>query len=163
MGKVIFSAWRVSHLPFDQFPPLADYDTTTNLMKRARKVSYHFHLVLTAHLVLQQYLDCFAGAPKQHLFIGLMRLFCAYSAGIKSLVDLSRHAVWEYCTMALMLTLRAISQFLAPIGINRLLTYIENGGKDAMVKPWVWILFLFASPFLSTTIFQWYIFVTVSS
>ncbi|KAI0031196.1 hypothetical protein K488DRAFT_79193 [Vararia minispora EC-137] len=123
MNDIVFRAYRVSHFPFDQLPPLADYDLASNL-----------------------YLDTFSGAPKKHMFIGLMRVF-----------------FWEFIIMALMVTGRAFVTFLAPIGINRLLSYIETNGEGAMVRPWVWISMLFLSPFLSALFFQWYIFITTSS
>lgn len=85
----------------------------------------------------------------------------------------------EYCILALMTIGRTIMSFLSPIGINRLLayvfslaslviqnlsrpySYIENGGQDALVRPWVWVSFLFLSPFLMSLLLQMYIFVTV--
>jgi len=41
---------------------------------------------------------------------------------------------------------QAILSFLSLVSINRLLTYLGDGGKDAVVRPWVWILFLFFGP-----------------
>ena len=41
--------------------------------------------------------------------------------------------------------------------------YLENHGEGAVVRPWVWIAYLFLGPALGTIAFQWYIYITVSS
>ncbi|VDC06819.1 unnamed protein product [Peniophora sp. CBMAI 1063] len=93
-----------------------------------------------------KYLDTFSGARREHAFKGLMRVF------------------WkEYCVLALMLVGRALMSFLSPIGVNRLLAYIENSGQGAFVRPWVWVFFLFLSPFMMSLTFQWYIWTTTST
>ncbi len=58
MDPVVKAAYRVSHLPYDQLPPLADYDANKTLKSRSFK-----------------YLDVFMGANRRHLFFGLMRVF----------------------------------------------------------------------------------------
>ena len=50
-----------------------------------------------------------------------------------------------------------------PIGTNRLLTYLESGGEGAIVKPWVWILWLGMGPVVKTIFFQLYAFLGVSA
>ena len=50
---------------------------------------------------------------------------------------------------------QTVSNFLSPIAINRLLTYLGEGGKDALVRPWVWILCLFLSPLVGSVVFHW--------
>ncbi|KAH8086659.1 hypothetical protein BXZ70DRAFT_1067810 [Cristinia sonorae] len=55
---------------------------------------------------------------------------------------------WEYLEMALMLFIRVFVSFLGPLGINRLLKYIETGGEGALVRPWIWVLWLFLGPTL---------------
>lgn len=68
----------------------------------------------------------------------------------------------DYIQLALMILLHVFANFAAPIGLNRLLRYLEPGGKDAVVRPWVWILWLFIGPVGGTIAIQWYIFVAVS-
>jgi hypothetical protein len=41
--------------------------------------------------------------------------------------------------------------------------YLETRGEGAVVRPWVWVTYLFLGPALGTIGFQWYIFITVSS
>lgn len=40
---------------------------------------------------------------------------------------------------------------------------METGGKDAVVKPWVWILWLLLGPALHSVVTDWYFFRTVSN
>lgn len=42
-------------------------------------------------------------------------------------------------------------------------SYLETGGHDATVRPWLWILWLFLGPVVGSITFQWYIFVAVST
>ena len=39
MDPTILRAYRLPHLPFDELPPLADYDHAKNLIKRSYPVS----------------------------------------------------------------------------------------------------------------------------
>ncbi|KAI6136946.1 hypothetical protein F5141DRAFT_1077700 [Pisolithus sp. B1] len=89
------------------------------------------------------HLDAFASKRKQRLFFGLMRVFRT-----------------EYATLTLLVILRVISTLAAPVGINKLLEYLETGGIGATVRPWVWIAVIFVGQFFGSIIFQWYIFLT---
>ncbi|KAI6134164.1 ABC transporter type 1, transmembrane domain-containing protein [Pisolithus croceorrhizus] len=116
LDPVVVKAQRVSHLSRDQLPPLADYDCARNLRKR------NF-----------PHVDAFASKRKQHLFIGLMRVFRT-----------------EYATLTLLVILRVISTLAAPVGINKLLEYLETGGIGATVRPWVWIVVIFTRAIVHT-------------
>ncbi|KZV64708.1 P-loop containing nucleoside triphosphate hydrolase protein [Peniophora sp. CONT] len=102
----------------------------------------------TAHLVKRSFkhLDAFSGAPKSHMFWALMRVF-----------------FWEYITLSFIMVLRAFVMFFAPVGINRLLEYIETGGEGATVRPWVWISMMFFGPAVSTILMQLYTWITTAS
>ncbi|KAF7369381.1 ATP-binding cassette transporter [Mycena venus] len=79
---------------------------------------------------------------KRHLFFGLIWTFRL-----------------EYLSMqAATGIVMATTNFASPIGINRLLSYLENPNEEPAVKPWFWIIWLFIGPILSSTAFQWYIF-----
>ena len=85
----------------------------------------------------------------------------------------------EYIVLTVAMFMRALAPLLAPVGINRLLrcvrvhswsaviltehygSYIESGGEGAVVRPWVWISFMFFGPFIGTMVSQWYIFTAV--
>jgi hypothetical protein len=47
--------------------------------------------------------------------------------------------------------------------VNVFFRYLENRGEGAVVRPWVWIAYLFLGPALGTICFQWYIYITVST
>ncbi|KAJ7119364.1 hypothetical protein C8R43DRAFT_1112474 [Mycena crocata] len=123
MDPTIFAAYRTPHLPYDQLPPLSDYDYAANLKAQSFK-----HLETTV-------------SNKRHLFFGLMWVFRI-----------------EYLSMAGTIIVMAVSAFLAPIGINRLLDYLEHPGEEPTIKPWFWILWLVAGPIMNTAAFQWNIF-----
>ncbi|KAJ7625348.1 hypothetical protein DFH06DRAFT_1273238 [Mycena polygramma] len=80
-------------------------------------------------------------SKRWHLFFGLVWVFR-----------------FEYLTMALMVLGVASANFASPIGINRLLDYLENPNEEPTAKPWFWIIWLFVGPMLGSISFQWYIF-----
>lgn len=125
MDPVVKAAYRVAHLPYDQLPPLADYDASKTLKARSFK-----------------YLDIFTGANERHLFFGLMRVFA-----------------WDYVALVAVMIVQLSAEFAAPIGINRLLHYLETGGKDSLYRPWLWIVWLFVGPITTSIAFDWYIFI----
>ncbi|KZT65009.1 P-loop containing nucleoside triphosphate hydrolase protein, partial [Daedalea quercina L-15889] len=47
-----------------------------------------------------------------------------------------------------------------PLGIKNLLGYLETDGEGAVVRPWVWISWLFIGPMIGSVALQWYIFTT---
>ncbi|KAJ7275443.1 hypothetical protein B0H12DRAFT_1199529 [Mycena haematopus] len=82
-----------------------------------------------------------SGSNKRHLFFGLVWTFRL-----------------EYLSMAATVIVLSCSNFASPIGINRLLDYLEKPGQEPAVKPWFWIIWLFLGPMIGSTCFQWYIF-----
>ncbi|KAJ3564415.1 hypothetical protein NP233_g8309 [Leucocoprinus birnbaumii] len=86
-----------------------------------------------------KHLDVFSGASNHHLYWGLMRVFR-----------------FEYIAMLILVTLMVICTFASPVGINRLLSYLEGEATD--VKPWVWIVWLFLGPLSTSLCVQGYIF-----
>ncbi|KAF5392518.1 hypothetical protein D9757_002192 [Collybiopsis confluens] len=74
-------------------------------------------------------LDPLLGAPRRHIFFSLLRIFSS-----------------EYTVLLILSLLNTAAEFASPVGINRLLNYIETGGRNALVKPWFWILCLFLGP-----------------
>lgn len=51
--------------------------------------------------------------------------------------------------------LQTVINFLNPIAMNGLLTYLGEGGKNAIIRPWVWIFLLFLSPMVGSVVFHW--------
>ncbi|KAJ7489333.1 P-loop containing nucleoside triphosphate hydrolase protein [Mycena latifolia] len=125
LDHVIFLAYRLSHLPHEMLPPLADYDYAQHLKTRSFK-----------------HIDVFAGAKRRHIFFGIMRVFRV-----------------EYAVLALTTATQVVANFLSPVGVNRLLNYMETNGKDATYRPWIWILWLFLGPTLRSITNHWYVFI----
>ncbi|TCD68042.1 hypothetical protein EIP91_011586 [Steccherinum ochraceum] len=119
LDPLILKANRVSHLDLDQLPPVPDYDQANNMISRNLSI-------------VNTYLK-----KNRHVFFGLISAFSH-----------------EYIIMFFTTLLKVTTSFASPIGLNRLLklifsiadTYIETDGKDAVVRPWVWILWLLVGP-----------------
>ncbi|KAI0258861.1 P-loop containing nucleoside triphosphate hydrolase protein [Gloeopeniophorella convolvens] len=84
-------------------------------------------------------IDEFSGARRRHLFWGLLSVFRS-----------------ECVVMLIVLVIKVLCAFLGPLAINRLLNYIETDGRDALVRPWVWIAGLAVGPTLGAMTLQWY-------
>ncbi|KAK0480781.1 hypothetical protein IW261DRAFT_1685339 [Armillaria novae-zelandiae] len=90
-----------------------------------------------------KYLDTFLGAKKQHVSFGLIRVFA-----------------WEFAIMAIIMSIEACAHLAAPIGINRLLRYIEKGEEEAgQYRPWVWIVWIFLGPMGVSLASEWHLFI----
>jgi hypothetical protein len=86
----------------------------------------------------------------------------------------------EYIQLAILVIIRVFSTLMAPLGMNQLLlyafcltvcyaytqrvpsSYLETHGEGSVVRPWVWVAYLFLGPAIGTMAFQWYIFISVS-
>ncbi|KZO90148.1 hypothetical protein CALVIDRAFT_569307 [Calocera viscosa TUFC12733] len=128
MEPLVTAAWRLPSLPYDKLPPLADTSWSINLRKRAMD---RLDPLRRREL----------GKKDQHILFGLFDIFR-----------------WEFISMAFFLILQVLVGFMGPIGINRLLTYIERDGEGATVRPWVWIGFLFLAPILNSLALNLYSF-----
>ncbi|KAJ9106750.1 hypothetical protein QFC19_003062 [Naganishia cerealis] len=58
--------------------------------------------------------------------------------------------------MAGMMVIKATAEFLSPIALERLLSYIERDGEEAVFRPWIWIVLLFIGPVVSSIATQCY-------
>ncbi|TBU53541.1 hypothetical protein BD310DRAFT_937787 [Dichomitus squalens] len=126
LDNIIWKAYKVPHLPYEELPPIADYDRAKHLVARAFPI-----------------LDPFQAGKRRHVFWSLMTVFR-----------------WEYTVLSVLILLRVVATFTSPIGIYQLLQYLETNGEGAVVRPWVWISWLFFGPILGSAAFQYYIFNT---
>ncbi|KAF7325835.1 ATP-binding cassette transporter [Mycena kentingensis (nom. inval.)] len=95
-----------------------------------------------AHLKARGFrdVDTFSGAnPNRHIFFGILHIFRS-----------------EYTLITLLLFIYVGCSFSSPIGINRVLTYLENGAGDSEIRPFVWILWLALGPLTGTVAIQVY-------
>ncbi|KAG8716581.1 hypothetical protein FRC09_015535 [Ceratobasidium sp. 395] len=120
LDPLIWTAYRVRKLQFDQLPPLADYDRAAYLKQKSF-----------------DQLDPFRSTKQQHLFWGLVQVFRK-----------------EYYVMATMTTIKSLMDFTGPIGIRFL--YLEDPLNPGPIRPWVWVLWLFAGPVLGSIAIEWY-------
>ncbi|KAJ7233850.1 P-loop containing nucleoside triphosphate hydrolase protein [Mycena haematopus] len=89
------------------------------------------------------HMDTFSGAKRRHIFFGILSVFRV-----------------EYVILALTTATQVVANFLSPVGVNRLLNYMETNGKDATYRPWIWILWIFLGPTLRSVCNHWYVFIT---
>jgi hypothetical protein len=119
LDPLVLTTWRLPALQYDSLPPLADTDWSDNLRLRAMD---------TLDPIRRRELR----KKEQHLLWGILGLY------------------WkELVCIAFFLIMQVTVGFIGPIGINRLLTYMETGGEDAVVRPAVWISFIFIAPMLN--------------
>jgi hypothetical protein len=64
----------------------------------------------------------------------------------------------SWAIQALYLIFTAIAIFASPVGLNRLLSYIETKGVDAFIQPWVWILVIALAPLVRNASEQLYLY-----
>ncbi|KAI0291829.1 hypothetical protein BC826DRAFT_1105763 [Russula brevipes] len=102
----------------------------------------------TKYLVRRSFkhLDTFSGSPKRYLFWGFLTTFRK-----------------EYFQMAILIVVQVVATLMAPVGMNQLLRYLESHGEGAVVRPWVWIAYLFLGPAVRTIAFQCYIFIATGT
>ncbi|QRV86055.1 ABC transporter transmembrane region [Ceratobasidium sp. AG-Ba] len=83
---------------------------------------------------------------RRHLFWGLMEVFRK-----------------EFCIMAVMVIVRSVAEFAAPVSIRYLLMYLENPTEPGMFRPWVWIAWLLLGPLTASIAMEWYLFINTRS
>ncbi|ORY22510.1 hypothetical protein BCR39DRAFT_551500 [Naematelia encephala] len=129
MTPLVWRAWNTPALPYDDLPPLADYDRAEHL--------YKLHMPNLDPIRRRE-----QGLKPRHLYWSLL-----YNLRYEMFI-----------TSALCLV-SAISELSGAIGINQLLEYLANTGKDATLRPIVWIALLFIGPTLGSVAIQYYIFI----
>ncbi|KAI9444465.1 P-loop containing nucleoside triphosphate hydrolase protein [Lactarius indigo] len=92
--------------------------------------------------MVYSHLDTFSGGPRRHIFWGFMAVFRR-----------------EYIQLAIFVVIKVFSTLMAPFGMNQLLRYLETQGEGAVVRPWVWVAYIFLGPALGTIALQWYYFI----
>ncbi|KAF9469444.1 P-loop containing nucleoside triphosphate hydrolase protein [Collybia nuda] len=138
LDATVWKAYRVSHLPLAELPPLADSDHSKNLVRTAfpHLDPYPEDNSETKSSVLQLYRR---NVRCRSFFWAVMSVF------------------WkEAIVIVLLLVSNNIAMLLSPYGLKKLLEYMGSGGEGAVVRPWVWIASLFLAPFSATLIMQQY-------
>ncbi|KAK7681762.1 hypothetical protein QCA50_015109 [Cerrena zonata] len=62
----------------------------------------------------------------------------------------------EHLIMAMTQIFYGAAQMGAPIGINRLLNYLETDGKDAEIRPWFWVAWILVGGMLTSLTINYY-------
>jgi hypothetical protein len=98
---------------------------------------------------------------------------------LSSVASLILHLGREYVQLAILVVIKVLATIMAPIGMKQLLqyalflddlygytqrvssSYLETQGEGSVVRPWVWVTYLFLGPAIGTIAFQWYLFISV--
>ncbi|KAH9059056.1 hypothetical protein EDB87DRAFT_1577854 [Lactarius vividus] len=97
------------------------------------------------------HLDTFSGGPRRHIFWGFMAVFRR-----------------EYIQLAIFVSHQSLFN---PNGTNwdestlacASFSYLETRGEGAVVRPWVWVAYIFLGPALGTIAFQCYNFIATGT
>ncbi|WVR03866.1 hypothetical protein IAU60_000864 [Kwoniella sp. DSM 27419] len=130
MTPLVWNAWKVPSLAYDQLHPLADYDQASYL--------YDQHMDVLDPIRRQA-----KGYKDRHLVMGIAYVF--------------RKEIAVICAMA---ALSSIAELAGSIGINQLLDYLEKDGVGFTIRPIVWVVFLFLGPTIGSLTIQLYVFTT---
>ncbi|KAJ7461841.1 hypothetical protein B0H11DRAFT_117745 [Mycena galericulata] len=84
-------------------------------------------------------IDTFSGAGTRHIFFGILKTFRS-----------------EYAAIIVLLVVYVACTFASPIGINRVLAYLEKGPGDSEIRPFLWIIWLALGPLAGSTAIQAY-------
>ncbi|OCF31712.1 ATP-binding cassette transporter [Kwoniella heveanensis BCC8398] len=130
MSGLVWKAWKSPSLPYDQLHPLADYDRAEHL--------YNLHMDTLDPIRRKA-----KGYKDQNLLLSIGWVF--------------RKEIVVICAMA---ALSSVAEMAGSVGINKLLDYLEKDGKGFVIRPIVWVVFLFLGPTLGSLTIQLYIFTT---
>lgn len=128
MTGLVWKAWKVPSLPYEELHPLADYDAASHLYKK--------HVTFMDPIKRKE-----RGWKPRNLFWTLTYTF-RFEAVVTTLLCLFSAAV----------------ELSSPVAIQQLLQYLETDGKGATLKPIFWIAVLFLGPTLNSLSIQFYIF-----
>jgi hypothetical protein len=121
LDRVVAASTRVDHLGLDMLPPQMDTDDLEALKPSAYPLLDPFY-----------HSEARDGKPRRvRVLWGILAVFRS-----------------SWALQALLSALSPALRLGAPLGMNRLLAYIETNGADAVVRPWVWIAWISLAPFV---------------
>jgi hypothetical protein len=127
LDPVIFASMRTDRLTLDMLPPQLDTDDIAALESQAYCFLDPFYRAESRD-----------GKPRHvHVLRGLLAAFQN-----------------NWALQALLYVINTILRLGPPIGTNRLLAYLENHGTGAVVRPWVWIMWIALLPLINDAVRQ---------
>ncbi|EIW66578.1 hypothetical protein TREMEDRAFT_65446 [Tremella mesenterica DSM 1558] len=133
MSSLVWKAWKTPSLPYEALHPLPDGDRS--------KLLYDKHMDK-----LDPYRRKRIGKRPRHLFFSLLETFKL-----------------ETVVICLMAFLAAVTELAGSVAINQLLNFLEKNGKNATIRPFVWIALLVVGPAFNSVFIQMYIWLTTRS
>ncbi|TDL20537.1 P-loop containing nucleoside triphosphate hydrolase protein [Rickenella mellea] len=86
-------------------------------------------------------LDPVQVGTKRHIFWGISRVFAT-----------------RYARVILCVISYASAQFVGPLGLKNLLSYLEDGRPQIGLRPWVWVVLVAIGPMIAALIFNQYLY-----
>jgi hypothetical protein len=136
LDSIVWKAYKMPNIPLTDLPPLADSDHSKYLVRAAFP---HLDPHAEHDVETKSRRSTKQKKRPRHIFFALVQVFRK-----------------DIITITFLLLLNNAATLLSPYGLKKLLEYLENGGKGATVRPWVWIASLFFAPFLGTVVMQQY-------
>lgn len=134
LDPLIAQSRRVEHVDVSMFPPPNDKDDIESLAPRAK-----------------QYFDPFTSSTGDPLD-NPRRITLAWA------IIVSFRQTW--LLQSVVVVFETIAQLGSPIGMYQLLAYIEAGGANAVVRPFVWVVLLVLAPLVQGLAYQFYLSLT---
>lgn len=125
LDPLVFHAWKLPTLSIDDLPAVGDHDKAI------------FLRTTMLHQLDPHSKDPRAPKGKRHLGWRILRVW------------------WrEFAVKCVLSVTYVLLEFSAPLGVNRLLNYLENEGRGAVLKPWVFILAIGVGPLAQGVVFN---------
>lgn len=144
LDPVVWRAYHVNHMPLSDLPPLADTDHSKYLVQRAfphldplaspndtKAINAKDRVHREGNAVPKPK----ARKPRSH-FHTVIALLVVFRK--------------EFGSVVFLILANNAALLFSPYGLRHLLMYLESGGKDAIVRPWVWIASVRRTPHFST-------------
>ncbi|KAI8994066.1 multidrug resistance-associated ABC transporter [Trametes punicea] len=139
LNATVARAQQVEHMSLEELPPLANADSTSVLVKNSlqARLSTHF-LTSSMEMTLRKYLDPLQTRNKTHIFWGFLKLYRS-----------------EYLLGALLALCSSVIGLSWPLATQGLLESLVQD-HASLIRPWAWVLFLFAGATLATVFEVWF-------
>ncbi|EIM80365.1 uncharacterized protein STEHIDRAFT_162782 [Stereum hirsutum FP-91666 SS1] len=150
LDPVVWRAYHVNHMSLSDLPPLADTDHSKHLVQRAFP---HLDPLASPNDTKATNAKDRANGESNAAPKPKARKPRSHFHTVIALLVVFRK---EFGSVVFLILANNAALLFSPYGLRHLLMYLESGGKDAIVRPWVWIASLFLAPFAASLLMQQY-------
>lgn len=134
LDPIVWRAYHVNHMPLSDLPPLADADHSKRLVERAFP---HLDPLASPHDTKLKNAKDRVNGDSNASTRSKVRQPRSHFHTVVALLAVFRR---ELGAVVLLVLANNAALLFSPYGLRHLLMYLESRGKDAIVRPWVWIL-----------------------